>query len=57
MASCHRCGDELPEDAEWGLVLIKNLVDEMNVTSNQTHHTIELIVYLKEGGSDDDPSS
>jgi serine phosphatase RsbU (regulator of sigma subunit)/anti-sigma regulatory factor (Ser/Thr protein kinase) len=29
----------------WGLFLIKNLVDEMQVTSDDTHHTIELIVH------------
>jgi serine phosphatase RsbU (regulator of sigma subunit)/anti-sigma regulatory factor (Ser/Thr protein kinase) len=28
----------------WGLFLIKNLVDEMRVTSDGTHHTVELIV-------------
>lgn len=31
----------------WGLFLIKNLMDEMHVTSNDTHHTIELILYLE----------
>lgn len=30
----------------WGLFLIKNMVDEMNVISDETHHTIELIMYL-----------
>jgi anti-sigma regulatory factor (Ser/Thr protein kinase) len=30
----------------WGLFLIKNLVDEMRVTSDDSHHTIELIMYL-----------
>ncbi len=28
----------------WGLFLIKNLVDEMRVTSDGAHHTVELIV-------------
>jgi serine phosphatase RsbU (regulator of sigma subunit)/anti-sigma regulatory factor (Ser/Thr protein kinase) len=32
----------------WGLFLIKNLMDEMYVTSDATHHTIELILYLEE---------
>ena len=32
----------------WGLFLIKNLVDEMNVTSDQVHHTVELILKRKE---------
>ncbi|MBI1880278.1 MAG: SpoIIE family protein phosphatase [Chloroflexi bacterium] len=31
----------------WGLFLIKNLMDEMRVASNDTHHTIELILYLE----------
>jgi len=29
----------------WGLFLIKNMVDEMQVTSDATHHTVELIFY------------
>lgn len=36
----------------WGLFLIKHLVDEMRVTSDETHHTVELIMSL-EGGSHD----
>jgi anti-sigma regulatory factor (Ser/Thr protein kinase) len=28
----------------WGLFLIKNMVDEMNVQQDEGHHTIELIV-------------
>ncbi len=35
----------------WGLFLIKNMVDEMRVSGNPDHHTIELITYLK--GDDD----
>jgi anti-sigma regulatory factor (Ser/Thr protein kinase) len=35
----------------WGLFLIKNMVDEMHVTSNETHHTIEVVMHL-EGGDD-----
>jgi anti-sigma regulatory factor (Ser/Thr protein kinase) len=31
----------------WGLFLIQNLVDEMHITRDEAHHTIELIVYLK----------
>jgi serine phosphatase RsbU (regulator of sigma subunit)/anti-sigma regulatory factor (Ser/Thr protein kinase) len=31
----------------WGLFLIKNMVDDMNIMSDETHHTIELIMYLK----------
>jgi serine/threonine-protein kinase RsbW len=35
----------------WGLFLIKNMVDEMHVTSDGSHHTIELVMHL-EGGAD-----
>jgi serine/threonine-protein kinase RsbW len=35
----------------WGLFLIKNMVDEMNVTSDESHHTIEVVMHL-EGGDD-----
>ena len=35
----------------WGLFLIRNMVDDMRVSGNPDHHTIELITYLK---SDDD---
>jgi serine/threonine-protein kinase RsbW len=35
----------------WGLFLIRNLVDDMNVTGDEHHHTIELVIYLK--GDDD----
>jgi anti-sigma regulatory factor (Ser/Thr protein kinase) len=38
---------ELQTPRGWGLFLIKNMVDDMNVTSDETHHTIELIVYLE----------
>jgi serine phosphatase RsbU (regulator of sigma subunit)/anti-sigma regulatory factor (Ser/Thr protein kinase) len=31
----------------WGLFLIKNLVDDLRVTSDETHHTIELIMHLE----------
>ena len=35
----------------WGLFLIKNMVDELRVSGNPNHHTIELVVRL-EGGED-----
>ncbi len=35
----------------WGLFLIKSMVDEMKVTGDEHHHTIELILHL-EGGDD-----
>jgi anti-sigma regulatory factor (Ser/Thr protein kinase) len=31
----------------WGLFLIKNMVDEVRVSGNPDHHTIELVIYLK----------
>ena len=36
----------------WGLFLIKNMVDEMHVTSDESHHTVELVMHLREGGAD-----
>ncbi|MGH3148573.1 MAG: ATP-binding protein, partial [Rubrobacter sp.] len=30
----------------WGLFLIKSMVDEMNVTGDENHHTVELILHL-----------
>jgi len=35
----------------WGLFLIKNLVDEVRVSGNPDHHTVELVTYLN--GDDD----
>ncbi len=35
----------------WGLFLIQNMVDEVRVSGNPDHHTIELVVRL-EGGED-----
>jgi serine/threonine-protein kinase RsbW len=37
----------------WGLFLIKSMVDEMNVSGDEHHHTVELVVHLdgqEEGG-------
>jgi anti-sigma regulatory factor (Ser/Thr protein kinase) len=31
----------------WGLFLIQNMVDELQVTSDDTHHTVELILHLE----------
>jgi serine phosphatase RsbU (regulator of sigma subunit)/anti-sigma regulatory factor (Ser/Thr protein kinase) len=33
----------------WGLFLIKNMVDEMNIYSDEIHHTVELVFKLDEG--------
>ena len=35
----------------WGLFLIQNMVDEMNITGDLEHHTVELVMHL-EGGED-----
>lgn len=40
----------------WGLFLIQNMVDEMEVTSDDVHHTVELVLYLKGDGDDGDAS-
>ena len=37
----------------WGLFLIQNMVDEMEITSDDIHHTVELVLYLK-GDEDGD---
>jgi anti-sigma regulatory factor (Ser/Thr protein kinase) len=34
----------------WGLFLIKNMVDDMRVSGNPHHHTVELITYLQGDG-------
>ena len=31
----------------WGLFLIKNMVDDMRVSGDGTHHTVELFLNLK----------
>ncbi len=33
----------------WGLFLIKNMVDEMHITTTETHHTLELVVRFDAG--------
>ncbi len=42
---------ELQTPRGWGLFLIKNLVDDLYIINNDAHHTVELIIYLEEGGS------
>jgi serine phosphatase RsbU (regulator of sigma subunit)/anti-sigma regulatory factor (Ser/Thr protein kinase) len=48
--------DGLQSPRGWGLFLIKQLVDEMNVTSDEQHHTVELVLYLK-GAKDADTTT
>ena len=47
---------ELQSPRGWGLFLIKNLVDNVNVISDENHHTLELILNL-EGDSHDGQKS
>lgn len=42
-------GEQSPRG--WGLFLIKNMVDDLNVTTDEHHHTVELIVNLEGGGN------
>jgi anti-sigma regulatory factor (Ser/Thr protein kinase) len=35
----------------WGLFLIKNMVDEVRVSSDEVHHIIDLILYLDGGAA------
>jgi anti-sigma regulatory factor (Ser/Thr protein kinase) len=35
----------------WGLFLIRSMVDEMHITSDEVRHTVELVMHL-EGGED-----
>jgi anti-sigma regulatory factor (Ser/Thr protein kinase) len=41
--------DGLQSPRGWGLFLIQNMVDDLKVTSDETHHTVELMLHL-EGG-------
>ena len=34
----------------WGLFLIRNMVDEMHITSDEVHHTVGLVMHLEGGG-------
>ncbi len=38
-------GEQTPRG--WGLFLIKNMVDDLRVTSDEVHHTVELVVNLE----------
>ena len=38
----------------WGLFLIKSMVDEMNVTGDESHHTVELILHLDQREEESD---
>ena len=40
----------------WGLFLIQNMVDKMNIIREGGHHTVELILYLKGGQNGSEPA-
>ncbi|MFN8185542.1 MAG: SpoIIE family protein phosphatase [Gaiellales bacterium] len=40
----------------WGLFLIENMVDELVVRSDETHHTVELVLHLKGDDSAGNPA-
>jgi serine phosphatase RsbU (regulator of sigma subunit)/anti-sigma regulatory factor (Ser/Thr protein kinase) len=44
-------GEQTPRG--WGLFLIRNMVDELEVAGDETHHTTRLVMHL-EGDRDDD---
>jgi anti-sigma regulatory factor (Ser/Thr protein kinase) len=37
----------------WGLFLIQHMVDEMNVSGDESHHTVELVLNLAKGADHD----
>jgi serine phosphatase RsbU (regulator of sigma subunit)/anti-sigma regulatory factor (Ser/Thr protein kinase) len=45
-------GDQTPRG--WGLFLIRNMVDEMHVSGDEQHHTVELVLRTDRGGTDVD---
>jgi len=38
--------DGLQSPRGWGLFLIKNMVDEMHISSDDQYHTVELVFHL-----------
>jgi serine phosphatase RsbU (regulator of sigma subunit)/anti-sigma regulatory factor (Ser/Thr protein kinase) len=40
----------------WGLFIIKNMVDDMRLVSDEVHHTIELVMHRKATGVVSDPA-
>jgi anti-sigma regulatory factor (Ser/Thr protein kinase) len=41
---------ELQTPRGWGLFLMKNLVDDMHISSDDRYNTIELVMSLREDG-------
>jgi serine phosphatase RsbU (regulator of sigma subunit)/anti-sigma regulatory factor (Ser/Thr protein kinase) len=46
--------DGLQKPRGWGLFLIRNMVDDVRVSSDGRRHTIELVMQLEGGGDEDD---
>ncbi len=42
-------GQEPPRG--WGLFLIERMVDDVQITADEAHHTVELFLYLEDNGS------
>ena len=38
--------EELQTPRGWGLLLIRNMVDEMHITGDEVHHTVGLVMHL-----------
>jgi anti-sigma regulatory factor (Ser/Thr protein kinase) len=38
----------------WGLFLIRNMVDDVRISSDESRHTVELVMRLEGGGDEDD---
>jgi serine phosphatase RsbU (regulator of sigma subunit)/anti-sigma regulatory factor (Ser/Thr protein kinase) len=45
-------GEQTPRG--WGLFLIRNMVDDMHVSGDEHHHTVELVMRTDGGGTDGD---
>ncbi len=43
--------EDMQTQRGWGLFLIRNMVDEVHITSDEVHHTVGLVMHL-EGGED-----
>ena len=46
--------DGLQKPRGWGLFLIRNMVDDVRVSSDGNHHTIELVMQIEGGGNESD---
>ena len=46
--------DGLQKPRGWGLFLIRNMVDDIRVSGDESTHTIELVMRLERGGDGSD---